>query len=219
QGDHGAVAFRNIEITPFNTATPTVSDVSYETYQGSFNNLEELDGKSSIAKGSVASLQEVPGSVSDVNLTKYTANLNVKEAGEYQITLQVPGGLAGFAVGNESISSISNRGVRVSEQLKAVNNPIQIIASKNRNWSVDGFNLSISGPGLRETDLLASQAGAYQDTDPIYVDVEETPVLRSFRDIPNHKRLSHVVSVASPEQVNYAYDLETGTLIQVWRGE
>ncbi|SFT52299.1 protein of unknown function [Algoriphagus locisalis] len=219
QGDHGAVAFRNIEITPFNAKTPTVSGVSYETFQGSFNNLEELAGKTATAKGSAASLSEVPASVSDVNLTKYNANLNVAEAGEYQITLQVPGGLAGFVVGNETLSELSNRGVRVRKQLNAGNNPIQIIASKNRNWSVDGFNMAISGPGLRNTELLVSEAGAYQETDPILVDADETPVLRSFRDIPNTPRLSHVVSVASKAQVNYAYDMETGTLIQVWRGE
>lgn len=219
QGDHGAVAFRNIEITPFEAKAPTVSNVSYETFQGSFNSLEDLAGKTAVAKGTVASLSEVPASVSDVNLTKYTANLSVAEAGEYQISLQVPGGLAGFAVGNESISNLSDRGVRVRKQLNAGDNPIQIIASKNRNWSVDGFNLSISGPSLRNTALLVSEAGAYQDTDPILVDADETPVLRSFRDIPGHKRLSHVVSVASKEKVNYAYDMETGTLIQVWRGE
>lgn len=219
QGDHGAVAFRNIEITPFNAKTPTVSQVSYETFQGSFNSLEELAGKTAVAKGTAASLGEVPASVSDVNLTKYTANLNVAEAGEYQITLQVPGGMSGLAIGNETITDLSGRGVRVKKQLAAGDNPIQLIASKNRNWSVDGFNLSISGPGLRDTDLLVSEAGAYQDTDPILVDADETPVLRSFRDIPDYKRLSHVVSVASKEQVNYAYDLETGTLIQVWRGE
>ncbi|WP_425638655.1 3-keto-disaccharide hydrolase [Algoriphagus yeomjeoni] len=219
QGDHGAVAFRNVEIIPFNAKTPTVSNVSYETYQGSINNLEELAGKTAVAKGTVATLSEVPASVSDVNLTKYTANLNVDEPGEYQITLQVPGGLAGFAAGAESISSLSDRGVRVRKQLKAGDNPIQIIASKNRNWSVDGFNLSISGPGLRSTDLLVSEVGASQATDPILVDADETPVLRSFRDYPGSKRLSHVVSVASEELVNYAYDMETGTLIQVWRGE
>jgi len=218
QGDHGAVAFRNIEITPFNAETPTVSKVTYETFQGSFNNLEELAGKTAVAQGSVASLSEVPASVSDVNLTKYTAILNVKDAGEYEITLQVPGGLGGFALGSESISNLSNRGVSVKKNLKAGDNPIQIIASKNRNWSVDGFNMSISGSSLRNTNLLISETGASQDTDPILVDADETPVLRSFRNIPNHKRLSHVVSVASKEQVNYAYDMETGTLIQVWRG-
>jgi hypothetical protein len=219
QGDHGAVAFRNIEITPFEAKIPTITNVRYETFQGSFNNLEELADKSAVAKGSVASLKEVPTAVSDVNLTKYTANLNVAEAGEYEIMLQVPGGLAGFAAGNESISNLSDRGIRVKKQLKAGDNPIQIIASKNRNWSVDGFNMAISGPGLRSTNLLVSEAGASQATDPILVSVDETPVLRSFRDIPNHKRLSHVVSVASTEQVNYAYDMETGTLIQVWRGQ
>jgi hypothetical protein len=109
--------------------------------------------------------------------------------------------------------------VRVKKQLKAGTNPIQIIASKNRNWSVDGFNMAISGPGLRSTNLLVSEAGASQATDPILVDADETPVLRSFRDIPNFKKLSHVVSVASKEQVNYSYDMETGTVIQVWRGE
>lgn len=219
QGDHGAVAFRNIEITPFEAKSPTISNVAYQTFKGSINNLEELADKSPIAKGSVASLNEVPASVSDVHLTKYHATLHVANDGEYELTLQVPGGLAGMAIGNENISNLSDRGVRLNKQLKAGDNPIQIIASKNRNWSVDGFNLAISGPGLRTTNLLVSEAGASQATDPILVSVDETPVLRSFRDYPGSKRLSHVVSVASKEQVNYAYDMETGTLIQVWRGE
>ncbi|MEP0711523.1 MAG: DUF1080 domain-containing protein, partial [Algoriphagus sp.] len=213
QGDHGAVAFRNIEITPFDAAIPTVSNVSYETFQGSFTNLNELAGKTPNAKGTAPTLSEVPAAVSDVNLTKYTANLNVKEAGDYQLNLQVPGGLSGLAVGDESISTLTDRGVRVRKSLKAGDNTIHIIASKNRNWSVDGFNLSISGTGLRNTDLLISEAGASQETDPILVDADETPVLRSFRDFPGVKRLSHVVSVASKDQVNYAYDMETGTLI------
>ncbi|MEP2350111.1 MAG: DUF1080 domain-containing protein, partial [Algoriphagus sp.] len=211
QGDHGAVAFRNIEITPFDAAIPTVSNVSYETFQGSFTNLNELAGKTPNAKGTAPTLSEVPAAVSDVNLTKYTANLNVKEAGDYQLNLQVPGGLSGLAVGDESISTLTDRGVRVRKSLKAGDNTIHIIASKNRNWSVDGFNLSISGTGLRNTDLLISEAGASQETDPILVDADETPVLRSFRDFPGVKRLSHVVSVASKDQVNYAYDMETGT--------
>ncbi|EAZ79559.2 probable large multifunctional protein-putative glycosyl hydrolase [Algoriphagus machipongonensis] len=219
QGDHGAVAFRNVVITPYDAASPKISNVSYETFQGSFNNLEDLSGKTAKAKGTVASLNEIPASVSGVNLTKIDANLNVAETGEYFITLQVPGGLSGLAVGNETVSDLSNRGVRIKKQLNAGDNPIHIIASKNRNWSVDGFNLYISGPGLRNTELLVSQAGANQATDPILVDASETPVLRSFRDFPDFKRLSHVVSVASEEKVNYAYDMETGTLIQVWRGE
>ncbi|UZD23351.1 DUF1080 domain-containing protein [Algoriphagus halophytocola] len=219
QGDHGAVAFRNIQITPFEAKVPTISNVSYETFQGSFNSLEDIAGQTAVAQGTVTSLGDVPASVSDVNLTKYSANLNVEKAGEYQIMLQVPGGMSGLAVGDESVTELSSRGARVSKQLNAGDNPIHMVASKNRNWSVDGFNLYISGPGLRSTELLVSEAGAYQETDPILVDADETPVLRSFRDVPNHKRLSHVVSVASEEQVNYAYDMETGTLIQLWRGK
>jgi hypothetical protein len=54
--------------------------------------------------------------------------------------------------------------------------------------------------------------------DPILVDQNEKPVLRSFIDLPGNYRVTHGVSVGSPEQLHYTYDMDYGTLVQLWRG-
>jgi hypothetical protein len=54
--------------------------------------------------------------------------------------------------------------------------------------------------------------------DPILIDAQVNTVLRSFMDLPGQPRLVHAVSVGSPQQIHYTYDLDKGALIQVWRG-
>ncbi len=53
---------------------------------------------------------------------------------------------------------------------------------------------------------------------PILVDVSDSPVFRSFMDLPNGPRVVHAVSVGSEERVHYTYDTDNGMIIQVWRG-
>lgn len=43
-------------------------------------------------------------------------------------------------------------------------------------------------------------------------------VLRSFMDHGNEK-LTHIISVGSPSEVNFTYNLKEGTLIKAWRGK
>ena len=38
-------------------------------------------------------------------------------------------------------------------------------------------------------------------------------------DIPDHSRVTHAISVGSEAKVHYSYDLDHGSLFQVWRGE
>lgn len=56
------------------------------------------------------------------------------------------------------------------------------------------------------------------EVDPILVDAPATTLLRSFMDVPGGPRIVHAISVGSPEQVHYTYDLDRGMLVQVWRG-
>jgi hypothetical protein len=57
------------------------------------------------------------------------------------------------------------------------------------------------------------------DTDPIYIDVANTPNIRSFVDIPGGAKVVHAISVGSPAQVHFSYDLDNGALLQAWHGE
>lgn len=61
------------------------------------------------------------------------------------------------------------------------------------------------------------QAQASGDN-PILVKADNKPyVLRSFMNF-GKKKLTHVVSVGNPELLNYAYNLQEGSLFQIWRG-
>ena len=53
---------------------------------------------------------------------------------------------------------------------------------------------------------------------PILVDAPVNTTLRSFMDLPGGMRLVHTISVGSKEQVHYTYDMDRGTIVQVWRG-
>lgn len=56
-------------------------------------------------------------------------------------------------------------------------------------------------------------------SNPIIVNPEAKPYLfRSFMNF-NKKKLTHIISVGNPNQVNYAYDLSQGAIFQIWRGE
>ncbi|MGV8878784.1 MAG: 3-keto-disaccharide hydrolase [Sphingobacteriaceae bacterium] len=54
--------------------------------------------------------------------------------------------------------------------------------------------------------------------DPILINPENKPsLLRSFMNFGN-KKLTHIISVGYPDQLNYAYNLKQGSVFQVWRG-
>lgn len=67
---------------------------------------------------------------------------------------------------------------------------------------------------------LETQTDENGDTkDPILVDAPVTTVLRSFMNLDNRQKAVHAVSVGSPQNVHYTYDMDYGDLIQVWRGD
>lgn len=54
--------------------------------------------------------------------------------------------------------------------------------------------------------------------EPILINAVDQPLLRSFIDLNNGKRVTHAISVGSAAQVHYTYDADNGKLILLWRG-
>jgi hypothetical protein len=94
--------------------------------------------------------------------------------------------------------------------------PFELLYSKTMDWGRPALGLRIAGPGVRE--FLISEEILSEEIDPILVDVKERPVLRSFIDLPGNHRVTHAVSVGSPTQLHYTYDLDNGAIVQLWRG-
>lgn len=218
QGDHGAVAFRNIKITRFDTAVPTLTDLKYMTYKGFFNQEPEFSKLDAATVGIIANIQDPIQTPTGQNLTRYMGNLNVPETGEYIFHFLVSSGTGQLKIDGKKVTEMGEEYQRATVTLTKGTVPVEILVSKTKDWSDTGLDLYVSGPGLREMPLSKSTTRQVWTTDPILVDQQDVPMLRSFMDLPDGKRITHALSVSSPQQVHYSYDLSKGNLIQVWRG-
>lgn len=218
QGDHGPIAIKSLEIKPMDTQAPSLANLTMEVYSGSFADLNELAGKTPVNKKSLHSLNELSTGVTGTSLTKVQGTIQIVQAGNYTLDMAVPNGLGAISIGSESASSLSSGRIRVEKNLSAGSHPITFYVSKPRDWTTQGFSLQIQESGLWPVQLSQPAGNTQTDSDPIWVDTDQTPVLRSFIEMPDRGKISHAVSVSSKAGIHFSYDLSTGRLIRVWRG-
>ncbi len=218
QGDHGAVAFRNIKITPFTKQKPQLSQVNYQVFAGKHETEPKYDTMAVQAQGTTDILTSNIAIKPRQFILRYTSVLKLPEAGEYTFELNAPGGSGLMRIGNQEVIAMASWGGKGTITLPAGEHPVEIAYAKYVNWASPALALHVSGPGLRRFLISENEANLVASTDPILVDPNDKPILRSFMDLPNRKRVTHAVSVGSPAQVHYTYDLENGALLQVWRG-
>src|SRR5690606_29828477 len=219
QGDHGAVAFRNIPITSFDTPRPELSPISYEIYEGRFDQKPDLGSLSAKTKGTSEILTSRVGPKPQQFLIKYNGTLQVKEAGEYSFNLNVPGGQGYVVVDGHEVLGFGQGYRRGTVNLSAGEVPFELVYSKYMDWVEAGLGLAIAGPGIREFQVTNSNSVQRNEADPILVDPKEKPLLRSFMDVPGYGRVTHAVSVGTDAKVHFTYDLDHGSLFQAWRGD
>ena len=74
------------------------------------------------------------------------------------------------------------------------------------------------GP-LREINEIRPNSLYWEYRNPIHINPQsKNYLLRSFFEYA-HKKLTHVISVGSPQELNFAYDLKQGALLEIWRGK
>jgi hypothetical protein len=171
----------------------------------------------------------VVGNPEDHYILRITGNLKAPAKGKYRFTLPnlLYGGRANLTVANKPvIEQINTRGSNQGVvDLKAGDQPFEIIYLKPEPWVTRRFGLSVEGPGLRTQDLhAAGSIPMSTPVDPILARVEgNNRILRSFVDYRKEpgaspKRITHAVSVGSDEGTSYTYDLGSGALVYVWKG-
>jgi hypothetical protein len=218
QGDHGAVAFRNMKITRYEKPRPELTDLQYAVYEGRFDEEPQYDSIPPEAEGTSVILTSDLSPRSKQFLIRYTGNLQVKEAGEYTFDLNVPGGAGLMRINKQEVVPLSRGNAKGTVSLPAGEMPVELLYSKYTDWVEPGLGLSVSGAGLREYLISDKEGNMGNMVDPILVDAIEKPVLRSFMDLPDGPRVTHAISVGSPGQLHYTYDLDHGILVQLWRG-
>ena len=83
----------------------------------------------------------------------------------------------------------------------------------------DHGNVAIRNIQYRSLTTANNTPEKVNIVNPIIVHPETRPyLLRSFLSY-GKKMITHAISVGNPNGVNYSYDLKTGALLQVWRGQ
>ena len=220
QGDHGPVAFKNMRIISFDKKRPEFSNISYAVYKGRYVDTFDLKKSPPEAKGTTVSLSA--GSINNLPkeyFIRYTGTISIKEPGDYSFNLGVPGGRGIMKINDKPVGGGGRQRGRTGQQLlQAGDFPFELLYAKNDEWADRSLGITIAGPGIREYVLGDVNAGGRQIVDPILVPAAENTILRSFMDLPGSVRVVHAVSVGSPDNVHYTYDMDKGSIVQAWRG-
>jgi hypothetical protein len=218
QGDHGSVAFKNLSIVNYNKPRPSLSGLKYALYKGQFDKEPDFKKLPPEASGTNALLSSnIDTKKLEKYLVRYTGNLDIKDAGEYSFSLNVPGGAGLLKIDGKEIASIGDH-TTGKAALTTGAHALEVLYAKVEDWGKPSLALSISSPGVREFLISDPNTPPSDMTDPILADGISTPILRSFMDLPGNGRVTHAVNVSSPQLLHYTYDMDKGNIVQVWRG-
>ena len=217
QGDHGAVAFRNIRLRKFNKKRPELTTISYAVFKSATDRKADLTKTKSIQSGKLTLLNAAMNGLNDTFLLQYKGTIKIEEGGAYQFKLFTAAGLGSLVINNKEIAYFTRPFGEAVATLPAGELPFELRYSKSMDWAKPSISLSIAGPGIREFSISDQNGTVGEPVDPILINAGTNTVLRSFIDIPQ-KRIVHAVSVGSPEGTHYTYDPENGAIVQAWHG-
>ncbi|HEY5747138.1 MAG TPA: DUF1080 domain-containing protein [Chryseolinea sp.] len=220
QGDHGPVAFRNIQYALLDDFNIKLSDVQYEYYEGSFQGYK-LTPDALVRKGSAeaidAKLADNPNKLGLV----FTGTLDIKEKSEYQFILKKVG-KAKLNLDGEDIASEDEwfADAQASRTLDVGKHTLVLTYVKGSSWGPAGVGVFIGKANARPQPLhLENSLPAIPPTPLISVSAGLEPeLIRSFMYYKGKKK-THVISVGDPAGIHYAYDLDQAALLQCWRGD
>ena len=217
QGDHGAVAFRNMTITTFDNPVPVMSGITYKVYEGTFNEMPNFDELTPIAEGETDVLTPSVSPINNAYLIRFTGNLDVKTAGTYNFEGHFNGGGGTVMIDGKPAIPVTEWRGNGSMDLEAGVHQVDLFYGKVYEWAAAGLRFMVNGPGIRNVSFHDENVNMITGVDPIYLDAPT--MLRSFMDVPGGHRITRAVSVGSPSGVHYTYDMDHGSLVHAWRGE
>jgi hypothetical protein len=226
QGDHGPVAFRNIRYTLMKSVEVSLSNIAYQTWYGSYKVISDYTVLKPSASGQISELTCEVLENEDGYGSRYQGTITVSEDATYKFTLAYTGG-ARLLINNQQLTNYQSgdgwwRSDEASIELKAGSYPVEVYNYKNASWMPPRLGLFVvTGASLKSLHAFNSYPPEDQPVAPILLNAGNQPrLLRAFLDFKGDykQRLTHTIGVGDPTGVNYVYDLKTGNLVCVWRG-
>jgi hypothetical protein len=228
QGDHGPVAFRNIRYKVIRDIKIQLTDIAYKVYLGRFTESTQFANAKPVKTGTTKELTWEVGETDNTFGIQYNSTLNVPEDGDYQFNVRFTGGMEALVAGQSIVNFQRADGWWESSQkilsLKAGSHPVSISYFKDASWMPPRLSMTVQTTDSYPVMLNAINSFPPDNnpTSPILIGVGVQPkLLRAFLDFKGDRsnRLTHTIGVAHPGGVNYAYDLASGNLACVWRGD
>lgn len=225
QGDHGPVAFRNMEYKRyFDEPKLELANINYQYFEidGPITNLPDFDTMTVVKEGTTDSLVYKTLSERDEQVAYiFTGKLQVPKSGTYLFTLLSDDGSQLFINGD---MLVDNDGKHDYEPKTGI---IELTEGQhdlrldyfNNTWG-QGLTLMYEGPEMRKQPLVSRTRTQNRNNRPqIAVVPDGAPeMVRSFV-MHQGQKLTHAMSVGDPGGLHYSVDLRQGALLQFWRGD
>ena len=228
QGDHGPVAFRNIQYRTLIPSRISLEDLKYQVFHGEYISADDLKDQKVVLEGEASEVNCEVAQVPDKFAIKYAGILQIPQSADYQFSLAYTGGAlmkvdGKVVIDRQRPDSWWPRDNN-SLALEAGSYPWELIYYKDAEWMPPRLALEVSTELTypKKLHAFASYPPAQDPVSDIWVQGgNEVKLLRAFIDYQGDKsqRLTHTIGVSEPNGVNYVYDLAAGNLVCVWRGD
>ncbi len=220
---NGLLAFKDFEYIGFEKKHPiSISNLTYtleETYNSdrSFESKkqEKVSGKSS------SLTSDIPNNFNKYIL-HYKGDMNVEKDAIYGFTLEHQGTAKLFIDGEQVVGSgeyLYRNPISGLKEIKAGKHIFEYIYHPIYWRPV--FGIEVSGADFRPYGLNDPKMLPTRQLDGgIFIENVENKAktIRSFLNFKETK-LTKVISVGTPEKIHYSFDLDNGSLLQVWKGK
>ena len=223
QGDHGAIAFKNMEYKIYTLDQLALKDLSYEFFDGKDDKLPDFSKLTATKTGKIDSLDVKKASEqSDGFRLRFTGKLDVPVTGDYLFTTLIDDGGELLIDGESVVFNEGNPGFGEESGIinltKGTHDFTQTFYQE-----IWGATLAVQyeGPGIIK-QFLASKIPYQswnQNKAPILIEAPKQPeMVRAFVNHQGEKK-TNVLTVGDPMGVHYSYDLRAPNLIKTWKGK
>ncbi len=226
QGDHGPVAFRNIKYTLLKEAEVSLTDITYQAWNGNFKLISDFTALKPDAWGTLKELTCEVLENEDAYGSSYKGTITVSDDASYKFLMAFTGGGRLVINNQQLINYQSADGFRRDEAtitLKKGSYPVEIYNFKNASWLPPRLGLFVqTGASPKALHAFNSFPPDDQPDSPILINPGSEPkMIRAFLDFKGEykQRLTHTIGVGDPSGTHYIYDLKSGNLVCVWHGD
>ncbi len=220
---NGLLAFKNFEYIGFEKKQPiSIVNLTY-TLEETYNSDRSFESKKQdkVSGKSATLTTDIPNNFNKYIL-HYKGEMNVEKDAMYGFTLEHQGTGKLLIDGEQVVGSgeyLYRNPISGLKEIKAGKHSFEYIYHPIYWRPV--FGVEVSGADFRPYGLNDPKTLPTRQLEGgIFIDNVESKAktIRSFLNF-NETKLTKVISVGTPEKIHYSFDLDNGSLLQVWKGK